>query len=44
MTPTPHPAVGLRLEQINVSLEFPLFLTVTPLPGDTRLFVVEKGV
>jgi len=43
MTPTPHPAVGLRLEQINVSLEFPLFLTVTPLPGDTRLFVVEKG-
>ena len=43
MTPTPHPAFTLRLEQINVSLDFPLFLTVTGLPGDTRLFVVEKG-
>ena len=43
MTPTPHPAFTLGLEQINVSLDFPLFLTVTPLPGDTRLFVVEKG-
>lgn len=40
---TPLPAFTLRLEQINVSLTFPLFLTVTPLPGDTRLFVVEKG-
>ena len=43
VTPAPNPAFGLRLEQINVSLSFPLFLTVTPLPGDTRLFVVEKG-
>lgn len=42
---TPHPAFTLGLEQINVgfNLDFPLFLTVTPLPGDTRLFVVEKG-
>jgi hypothetical protein len=39
---TPHPAFTLRLEQINVSLSFPLFLTAPP--GDTiRLFVVEKG-
>jgi glucose/arabinose dehydrogenase len=39
---TPHPAFTLRLEQINVSLDFPLFLTAPP--GDTmRLFVVEKG-
>jgi glucose/arabinose dehydrogenase len=43
MTPPPHPAFSLQLQQINVSLSFPLFLTVTPLPGDTRLFVVEKG-
>lgn len=42
-TPQPHPSIALRLEQINASLGFPLFLTVTPLPGDTRLFVVEKG-
>ena len=42
-TPTqPEPAFALRLEQINVSLTFPLFLTAPP--GDTpRLFVVEKG-
>ena len=40
--PGPHPAIALRLEPINVSLDFPLFLTAPP--GDTtRLFVVEKG-
>ncbi|MGH8635030.1 MAG: PQQ-dependent sugar dehydrogenase [Burkholderiales bacterium] len=40
--PQPHPAFTLRLEQINVSFTFPLFLTAPP--GDTiRLFVVEKG-
>ena len=43
MTPPPHPAIALGLQQINVSLSFPLFLTMTPLPGDTRLFIVEKG-
>lgn len=43
MPPTPHPSIGLRLEPFNVSLTFPLFLTVTAMPGDTRLFVVEKG-
>jgi len=44
--PAPPPGapsgIALRLEQINVSLTFPVFLTVPP--GDTnRLFVVEKG-
>lgn len=42
-TGTPDSGSGLRLEQLNVGLDFPLFLTWTPLPGDTRLFVVEKG-
>lgn len=42
-TPRPDAAFGLRLESVNAGLNFPLFLTVTPLPGDTRLFVVEKG-
>ena len=41
-TAQPHPAFALRLEQVNASLTFPLFLTAPP--GDTlRLFVVEKG-
>ena len=42
-TPRPDAAFGLKLETVNAGLNFPLFLTVTPLPGDTRLFVVEKG-
>jgi len=41
VTPTPHPAFGLGLQQINVSLSFPVFVTAPP--GDSRLFVVEKG-
>jgi hypothetical protein len=46
-TPPPAPAPGappiaLRLEPVNTSLTFPLFVTAPP--GDmTRLFVVEKG-
>jgi hypothetical protein len=42
-TPQPDASFTLRLEQVSAGLSFPLFLTVTPLPGDTRLFVVEKG-
>lgn len=38
---TPPFAIALRLEQVNASLNFPLFLTAPS--GDTRLFVVEKG-
>jgi glucose/arabinose dehydrogenase len=41
MTPTPHPAFGLGLQRIIVSLSFPVFVTAPP--GDSRLFVVEKG-
>jgi len=42
MTPPPHPAIGLRLESLNTSLSFPIFVTAPP--GDTlRLFVAEKG-
>jgi glucose/arabinose dehydrogenase len=40
--PGAPPGIALRLEQINIGLTFPLFLTTAP--GDTlRLFVVEKG-
>jgi len=40
-TPQPDASFTLRLEQVNASLSFPLFLTAPP--GDTRLFVVERG-
>jgi hypothetical protein len=41
-TPQPDASFTLRLEQVNASLAFPVFLTAPP--GDTlRLFVVEKG-
>ncbi|HSE01968.1 MAG TPA: PQQ-dependent sugar dehydrogenase, partial [Burkholderiales bacterium] len=41
-TGQPDASITLRLEQVNASLSFPLFLTAPP--GDTlRLFVVEKG-
>lgn len=35
------PNIALGLQQINVSLSFPVFVTAPP--GDSRLFVVEKG-
>ena len=40
--PAPAPSMALRLEPINASLAFPLFLTAPPVDTN-RLFVVEKG-
>jgi glucose/arabinose dehydrogenase len=43
MPSAPHPAVGLRLEQVVTGLSFPVFATAPRNDPGNRLFILEKG-